>query len=172
MVSLPSRRLMRTCIYPGTFDPVTNGHLDVVARAARMFDRVVVAVAANPGKQPLFTVAERMRLIADNLAGLLNVEVGSFDGLLVEYARQRQAIAIIRGLRALSDFEFEFQMALMNRHLDSGIETIFVMTKDAYSFTSSRLVKQVSIYGADISSFVPPNVAEALKHRKASPTSE
>ena len=160
---------MRTCIYPGTFDPVTNGHLDVVARAARMFDRVVMAVAANPGKAPLFSVAERMQLIAGNLATLPNVEVGSFEGLLVDYARQRGAIAIIRGLRALSDFEFEFQMALMNRHLNSGVETIFVMTKDAYSYTSSRLVKQVSIYGADIASFVPPNVAEALKQRKAAP---
>ena len=163
---------MRICIYPGTFDPVTNGHLDVVARAARMFDRIIMAVAANPGKAPLFSADERMRLIADNLASLPNVEVGRFDGLLVEYARQRGAVAIIRGLRALSDFEFEFQMALMNRHLDSNIETIFVMTKDAYSYTSSRLVKQVSVYGADITPFVPRNVAAALKHRKAAPGTE
>ncbi len=110
-----------------------------------------------------------MQLVAGNLAPLPNVEVATFDGLLVEYARQRGAIAIIRGLRALSDFEFEFQMALMNRHLDSGIETIFVMTKDAYSYTSSRLVKQVSLYGADVAPFVPANVAEALRHRKAPP---
>jgi len=157
---------MKICIYPGTFDPVTNGHLDVVARAARMFDRVIMAVAANPGKTPLFSVAERVDLIEGNLAALPNVEAGQFDGLLVEYARQRGAIAIIRGLRALSDFEFEFQMALMNRHLDSGIETIFVMTKDAYSFTSSRLVKQVSHYGANIAPFVPANVAEALRRRQ------
>jgi pantetheine-phosphate adenylyltransferase len=167
----PPRR-MRICIYPGTFDPVTNGHLDVVTRAAHMFDKIIMAVAANPGKEPLFTAAERMQLIAGNLAPLPNVEVGSFDGLLVEYARQRGAVAIIRGLRALSDFEFEFQMALMNRHLDSGIETIFVMTKDAYSYTSSRMVKQVSRYGADIAPFVPPNVAAALKLRKASPSAE
>jgi pantetheine-phosphate adenylyltransferase len=160
---------MRICIYPGTFDPVTNGHMDVVARAAHMFDKVIMAVAANPGKAPLFSVSERMRLIEGNLAALPNVEAGSFEGLLVEYARTRGAIAIIRGLRALSDFEFEFQMALMNRHLDSNIETIFVMTKDAYSYTSSRLVKQVSLYGADITPFVPPNVSEALKHRKAAP---
>jgi len=158
---------MRICIYPGTFDPVTNGHLDVVARAAHIFDKVIMAVAANPGKAPLFSLAERVRLIEGNLAPLPNVEAGSFDGLLVEYARARGAVAIIRGLRALSDFEFEFQMALMNRHLDSAIETIFVMTKDAYSFTSSRLVKQVSRFGADIAPFVPPNVAEALRHRKA-----
>lgn len=160
---------MRICIYPGTFDPVTNGHMDVVARAARMFDKVIMAVAANPGKTPLFSVAERVRLIEENLAALPNVEAGRFDGLLVEYARERGAIALIRGLRALSDFEFEFQMALMNRHLDSRIETIFVMTKDAYSYTSSRLVKQVSLYGADITPFVPANVMEALKHRKAKP---
>jgi pantetheine-phosphate adenylyltransferase len=163
---------MRICIYPGTFDPVTNGHLDVLARAARMFDRIIVAVASNPGKAPLFTVAERMRLITENLSALPNVEVGHFDGLLVEYARQHGAVAIIRGLRALSDFEFEFQMALMNRHLDSDIETIFVMTKDAYSYTSSRLVKQVSAFGADIAPFVPPNVAAALQHRRAAPGTE
>lgn len=163
---------MKICIYPGTFDPVTNGHMDVVARAARMFDRVIMAVAANPGKAPFFSVAERVRLIEDNLAALPNVEASQFDGLLVEYARQRGAIAIIRGLRALSDFEFEFQMALMNRHLDSGIETIFVMTKDAYSYTSSRLVKQVSHFGANITPFVPANVAEALRRRQDVPAPE
>jgi pantetheine-phosphate adenylyltransferase len=163
---------MSICIYPGTFDPVTNGHLDVVQRAARMFDRVIMAVAANPGKSPLFNVEERIRLIAANLKPFANVEVDSFDGLLVEFARRRGAIALIRGLRALSDFEHEFQMALMNRHLDSGIETIFVMTKDAYSYTSSRLVKQVSRYGADLSPFVPANVMEALKHRKAAPEAD
>jgi pantetheine-phosphate adenylyltransferase len=158
---------MRICIYPGTFDPVTNGHLDVVARAARLFDRVIMAVADNPGKAPLFTVAERVRLIAENLDAFPNVEADHFSGLLVDFAHQRGAIAIIRGLRALSDFEFEFQMALMNRHLDSDIETIFVMTKDAYSYTSSRLVKQVSRYGADIAPFVPANVIAALHERKA-----
>jgi pantetheine-phosphate adenylyltransferase len=120
----------------------------------------------------LFTTAERMQLIAANLASFPNVEVGSFNGLLVEYARERGAVAIIRGLRALSDFEFEFQMALMNRHLDSSIETIFVMTKDAYSYTSSHLVKQVSVYGADIAPFVPPNVAAALQLRRAAPAGE
>lgn len=163
---------MRTCIYPGTFDPVTNGHLDVVARAARLFDKVIMAVAANPGKHPLFTVEERVRLIADNLRPYPNVEADWFDGLLVNFVRRRGAVAILRGLRALSDFEFEFQMALMNRHLDENIETIFVMTKDAYSYTSSKLVKQVSRYGADISQFVPANVIEALKHRKAVPEGE
>ncbi len=157
---------MRICIYPGTFDPVTNGHLDVVARASRLFDRIIIGVASNPGKGPLFAVAERVRLIEENVTRFGNVEVDSFNGLLVEFARRRGAVAIIRGLRALSDFEFEFQMALMNRHLDSGIETIFVMTKDAYSYTSSRLVKQVSRYGADIAPFCPPNVVEALTRRR------
>ena len=157
---------MRICIYPGTFDPVTNGHLDVVTRAARLFDTVVMAVADNPGKGPLFSVAERIQLIAENVGAIGNVEVDHFSGLLVEFARRRGAIAIIRGLRALSDFEFEFQMALMNRHLDDGIETIFVMTKDAYSFTSSHLVKQVSHFGADIAQFVPPNVVEALRRHQ------
>lgn len=163
---------MRICIYPGTFDPVTNGHLDVVQRAAQLFEKVIMAVAANPGKAPLFSVQERIRLIAENVARLKNVEVDTFDGLLVDFARKRGAVALIRGLRALSDFEYEFQMALMNRHLDSGIETIFVMTKDAYSYTSSRLVKQVSRYGANIAPFVPANVLEALKHRKAAPSDD
>jgi pantetheine-phosphate adenylyltransferase len=163
---------VRRAICPGSFDPVTNGHLDVVARAARLFDKVIMAVAGNPGKGPLFTVAERVRLISENLTPYPNVEADAFDGLLVEFAKKRGAIAIIRGLRALSDFEFEFQMALMNRHLDSGIETIFVMTKDAYSYTSSRLVKQVSRYGADIAPFVPPNVLAALDGRRASNTGE
>lgn len=157
---------MRICIYPGTFDPVTNGHLDVVARAARLFDKIIVAVADNPGKGPLFTVDERLKLIGENIAPYPNVVVDHFSGLLVDFARTTGATAIIRGLRALSDFEFEFQMALMNRHLDNGIETIFVMTKDAYSYTSSRLVKQVSRYGADIAPFVPANVLTALEHRK------
>jgi pantetheine-phosphate adenylyltransferase len=163
---------MRICIYPGTFDPVTNGHLDVVARAAHLFDKVIMAVADNPGKGPLFTVEERVRLISENLAPYPNVEADAFTGLLVEFAKKRGAIAIIRGLRALSDFEFEFQMALMNRHLDSAIETIFVMTKDAYSYTSSRLVKQVSRYGADIAPFVPPNVIAALEKRRSVNTGE
>ncbi len=157
---------MSICIYPGTFDPVTNGHLDVVARASRLFDQIIVAVADNPGKGPLFSVEERVRLIEGNLAPYPNVVADRFSGLLVDFARARNASVIIRGLRALSDFEFEFQMALMNRHLDHDIETIFVMTKDAYSYTSSRLVKQVSRYGADIAPFVPKNVIDALEARR------
>jgi len=160
---------MRICIYPGTFDPITNGHIDVMARASRMFDRIILGVAMNPGKGPMFSLEERVALIRPNLAAYPNVEVDTFDGLLVDFARRRGAVALIRGLRVLSDFEFEFQMALMNRHLNSEIETIFVMTKDAYSYTSSRMVKQVANYGGDITPFVPDNVRDALSAR-CSPT--
>ncbi len=154
---------MRHCIYPGTFDPVTYGHLDVLSRAARLFDRVTVAVAHNPGKGPIFTQEERMAMFLPNISDLPNVSVTMFDGLLVDFAMEQNANAIIRGLRALSDFEFEFNMALMNRHLKPEIETIFVMPRGAYSFTSSNLVKQVARYGGDVSHFVPPNVADALR---------
>jgi pantetheine-phosphate adenylyltransferase len=154
---------MRHCIYPGTFDPVTYGHLDVLDRAARLFDQVTVAIARNPGKAPLFTAEHRLAMLRPNLAKFSNVDATTFDGLLVDFVRQQGAIAIIRGLRALTDFEFEFNMALMNRHLDSSIETIFVMPKEIYSYTSSNLVKQVAQYGGDVSHFVPPNVAAELK---------
>jgi len=154
---------MQHCIYPGTFDPVTYGHLDVLARAARLFDRVTIAVARNAGKGPLFTVAERVDLIRPNITNLPNVTVMEFDGLLVDFALAQKATAIIRGLRALSDFEFEFNMALMNRHLQPAIETIFVMPRGAYSFTSSNLIKQVAQYNGDVRNFVPDNVGAALK---------
>ncbi len=154
---------MRHCIYPGTFDPVTYGHLDVLERAARLFDKVTVAIAENPGKSPFFTAEQRLAMLRPNLEKLPNVTGTIFDGLLVDFAQQQGAIAIIRGLRALSDFEFEFNMALMNRHLNSTIETIFVMPKEIYSYTSSNLVKQVAKYGGDVSHFVPPNVAGELK---------
>ncbi|MFH1498372.1 MAG: pantetheine-phosphate adenylyltransferase [Verrucomicrobiota bacterium] len=157
---------MRHCIYPGTFDPITNGHLDVLQRAARLFDQVTVAVAENSTKSPSFSAAERLELIRPNVAGLPNVRVTSFQGLLVDFAREQNAIAIIRGLRALADFEFEFNMALMNRHLAPDIEAIFVMPREAYSYTSSSLVKQVAKYGGDIAHFVPPNVAEALRRTR------
>lgn len=159
---------MRHCIYPGTFDPITYGHLDVLDRATRLFDRVTVAVAHNPGKGPLFTPEERLEILRPNVAKYSNVEVVPFGGLLVDFAVELKASAIIRGLRALSDFEFEFNMALMNRHLRPTIETIFVMPNEAYSYCSSTLVKQVAKYGGDVAHFVPPNVAEALK-RKYSP---
>lgn len=165
---LPQKKeisIMRTAIYPGSFDPLTNGHLDVVQRAAKLFDRVVVAVAQNDGKHPLFTLAERVALVKAAVAHLPNVEADSFDGLLVDYVASRQATAIVRGLRAVSDFEFEFQLALMNRKLDENIETIFMMPKDTYTFLSSRIVKEIARLGGDVSQFVPPNVQEALKKK-------
>ncbi len=154
---------MRHCIYPGTFDPLTYGHMDVLQRAAKLFDRVTVAVAYNAGKNPLFTAEERLEIVRPNLTRLPNVSAVTFNGLLVEFAVEQKADAIIRGLRALSDFEFEFNMALMNRHLQPKIETIFVMPNEQFSYTSSTLVKQVASYGGDVKHFVPPNVAEALK---------
>lgn len=154
---------MRHCIYPGTFDPITYGHLDVLARAAKLFDRVTVAIAHNAGKTPLFATAQRLELVSANVAQFSNVSVTSFGGLLVDFAMAQKAHAIIRGLRALSDFEFEFNMALMNRHLQPKIETIFVMPNEQFSYTSSSLVKQVAMFGGDVAHFVPPNVAAALK---------
>lgn len=154
---------MRHCIYPGTFDPVTYGHLDVLSRAAKLFDRVTVAIAANPGKGPLFSAQERIEMLLPNLTQYPNVGVTSFNNLLVEFALSQDAVAIIRGLRAFSDFEFEFNMALMNRHLEPRIETIFVMPNEQFSYTSSSLVKQVAKFGGDVSHFVPPNVAAALQ---------
>ena len=154
---------VRTVIYPGSFDPFTNGHLDVVERAAKLFDRVIVAVAQNTDKQTLFTQAERKRQIATVLADLPNVEVTEFKGLLVEFAKAQKAQAIIRGLRAVSDFEFEFQLALMNRKLEEEIETIFMMPREAYTFLSSKLVKEIAQLGGDVSAFVPANVEQALQ---------
>ncbi len=154
---------MKHCIYPGTFDPLTNGHLDVLQRAASLFDRVTVAVALSSTKTALFTGEQRVKLIRDNLGDLPNCRVVSFGGLLVEFAIKQKAHAIIRGLRALSDFEFEFNMALMNRHLQPKVETIFVMPNEAYSYTSSTLVKQIARLGGDVSNFVPANVAAALQ---------
>jgi pantetheine-phosphate adenylyltransferase len=156
---------MRTVIYPGSFDPLTNGHLDVIQRATKLFDRVIVAVAKNESKSPLFTLAERLELVIGCVKHLPNVEADAFDGLLVNYVEKRSAQAIIRGLRAVSDFEFEFQLALMNRKLNERVETIFMMPKDTYTFLSSRIVKEIARLGGDISSFVPPSVQEALVAR-------
>lgn len=154
---------MKLCIYPGTFDPITYGHLDVLERAARLFEKVTVAVALSTTKTSLFSPEQRVEMIRSNIGSLPNVDVVSFDGLLVDFAVQSRAAAIIRGLRALSDFEFEFNMALMNRHLQPAVETIFVMPNEAYSYTSSSLVKQIAKLGGNVSNFVPPNVAEALR---------
>ena len=153
---------MRTVIYPGSFDPLTNGHLDVIQRAAKLFDRVIVAVAQNDTKQPLFTLAERLALVRAAIKHLPHVEADSFDGLLIEYAARQKAQAVVRGLRAVSDFEFEFQLALMNRKLNENVEAIFMMPKDTYTFLSSRIVKEIARLGGDVSSFVPPHVQTAL----------
>ena len=156
---------MRHCIYPGTFDPITHGHLDVLARATKLFERVTVAIALDTTKAPLFTADERVAMIEPNVAHYQNVRIVTFSGLLVNFAREQKAAAIIRGLRALSDFEFEFNMALMNRHLEGDIETIFVMPNEQFSYTSSSLVKQIAKLGGDMAHFVPANVAKALKKK-------
>lgn len=156
---------MRTVIYPGSFDPLTNGHLDIIQRAAKLFDRVIVAVASNEAKNPLFTLEERVSLGRQTVSSMQNVEVDSFDGLLIDYVNRMNGDAIIRGLRAISDFEFEFQLALMNRKLDERIETIFMMPKDTYTFLSSRIVKEIARLGGDVRQFVPQCVETALKER-------
>jgi pantetheine-phosphate adenylyltransferase len=159
---------MRTVIYPGSFDPLTNGHLDLIQRAAKLFDQVIVAVAKNDGKSPLFSLTERLELVAHAIEHLPNVSADSFDGLLVDYVEQRQGHAVVRGLRAVSDFEFEFQLALMNRKLNERIETIFMMPKDTYTFLSSRIVKEIARLGGDVRAFVPEQVEGALKKKFAS----
>lgn len=156
---------MRTAVYPGSFDPITNGHLDVIQRAAKLFDRVIVAVAKNESKNPFFSMSQRQDLCAQAVAHLPNVTVDAFTGLLVEYMEKVQGDAVVRGLRAVSDFEFEFQLALMNRKLNERVETIFMMPKDTYTFISSRLVKEIARLGGDVSSFVPKTVQEALANR-------
>jgi pantetheine-phosphate adenylyltransferase len=153
---------MRTAIYPGSFDPLTNGHLDLIQRAAKLFDRVIVAIAKNEGKKPLFSLKERVGLVQQSLADIPNVEVDSFETLLVDYAEKQNAQAIIRGLRAVSDFEFEFQLALMNRKLNGRVETIFMMPKETYTFLSSRIVKEIARLGGNVDCFVPPHVRAAL----------
>ncbi len=155
--------MRHTAIYPGSFDPVTNGHLDVIGRAARLFDRLVVAVAHNDMKHPLFTAQERLDLLRQATAGMPEVEVTTFSGLLVDFALSCQAGVVVRGLRAISDFEFEFQMALMNRKLHPDLETCFLTPKEEFTYLSSRLVKEVARLGGSIDAFVPPHVADALR---------
>jgi pantetheine-phosphate adenylyltransferase len=156
---------MRTVIYPGSFDPFTNGHLDLVHRAAKLFDHVIVAVAKNETKGPLFSHEERLDLLRPSIKGVENVSAEAFDGLLVEYVEKRGGQAVIRGLRAVSDFEFEFQLALMNRKLNERVETIFMMPKDTYTFLSSRIVKEIARLGGDVGAFVPPQVVLALQKK-------
>ena len=154
-----------TALYPGTFDPITNGHSDIIERAARLFDQVIVAIAANAKKQPAFTLEERIALAREALAGLDNVEVCGFDSLLADYVQQRNAQVILRGLRAVSDFEYEFQLAGMNRRLAPKVETLFLTPAENYAFISSSLVKEVASLGGDVSSFVHPQVLAALQNR-------
>jgi len=150
-------------IYPGSFDPVTNGHLDLIERGTKMFDRLVVAVLQNLEKDPLFSVSERVAMLREATRPWPNVEVDIFDGLLVEYARRKKAQVILRGIRAISDYEYELQMALMNRKLEPGIETVFMMPAQAYSYLSSRLVKEIARLGGAVEGLVPTAVAERLK---------
>jgi pantetheine-phosphate adenylyltransferase len=156
---------MRRAIYPGSFDPVTNGHLDVIERARKLFDEVIVSVAHNDEKQPLFTLQERLDLLHDTIGKIDNVRIAKFDGLLVDFAVAEKAGAVIRGLRAISDFEFEFQMALMNRTLEGTVETIFLMPKEEYTYLSSRIVKEIARLGGDVSKFVPAPVAKGLRSK-------
>lgn len=156
---------MRIAVYPGSFDPLTNGHLDIIRRATRLFDRVLVAVLENEGKAPLFSVAERMELTSRSIEGLSGVEVYSFSGLLVNFMRRMDATVVVRGIRAVSDYEYELQMALMNRELHSEVETIFMLPAVEYTFVASRLVKEVFRLGGNISHLVPPPVLEALRAR-------
>jgi pantetheine-phosphate adenylyltransferase len=157
---------MTVALYPGTFDPLTNGHLDLIKRSVRMFDKVVVAIFESPMKGPLFSVEERRRLIEESTRGLSNIEIDTFSNtLLVFYAKQRQAHVIIRGLRAIADFEYEFQMTLMNRRLDEDIETVFLMPREEYTYVASRLIKEVAAYGGNVEELVPLPVALALKEK-------
>jgi pantetheine-phosphate adenylyltransferase len=159
-------RAMKTiAVYPGTFDPITNGHTDLVRRAARLFDQIVLGVAANPSKRPFFTLEERVVLIRTALKEINNVKVYGFAGLLVDFAREHGARAVLRGLRAVSDFEYEFQMAGMNRKLDPKLESLFLTPAEEYAFLSSNLVREVASLGGDVSAFVDPAVAAALRNR-------
>jgi pantetheine-phosphate adenylyltransferase len=156
----------RVAIYPGSFDPLTNGHVDIIERGSRIFDSIVVAILANAEKAPLFSEQERIDMIQDVFKGRSNVKVETFNGLLVDYAQQKRASVLVRGLRAVSDFEYEFQMALMNRHLAPGIETVFMMPAEQYTYISSRLIKEVFTLNGTISGLVPPVVEERLRAKK------
>src|SRR6478672_5435188 len=158
---------MRRAIYPGSFDPVTNGHLDVIERARKLFDEVIVAVANNDQKHPMFSLEERLHLLRTTVGDADHVQIAAMPGLLVDFAVKQEACAVVRGLRAVSDFEFEFQMALMNRKLESRVETIFLMPKEEYTYLSSRIVKEIARLGGDISAFLPARVAKALRAKLA-----
>lgn len=158
---------MRIAVYPGSFDPLTNGHVDIIRRGARMFDRIIVAILLNAEKAPVFSADERARLIRDVFRDTPSVEADTFEGLLVDYMRQKQANVIVRGLRAVSDFEYEMQMALMNRHLSPEVETVFMMPAEQYTYVSSRLVKEVASLGGSVTGLVPPQVEKRLVEKRA-----
>lgn len=158
---------MKIVIYPGTFDPVTNGHIDVIQRAIDLFDKVVVTVARNPIKSPMFTVEERLMMLNESLKEFNTVKVDSFEGLVVDHAKEVGAIGIIRGLRAISDFEYEFQMALMNRKLDEDLRTIFLMPHEKYTYLNSTIVRNLAQFNSEVSDFVPPIVSKMLKEKSA-----
>jgi pantetheine-phosphate adenylyltransferase len=166
MPNPPSGRL---AVFPGSFDPLTNGHVDIILRSARLFERIVVAVLVNQDKKALFTPDERVAMIREVFREYTNVEAESFDGLLVEYARRRRASAIIRGIRAVSDYEYEFQMALMNRHLEPMLETVFMMPAEQYTYLSSRLTKEVFSLGGNVSGLVPAVVEDWMKKKQKAP---
>jgi pantetheine-phosphate adenylyltransferase len=152
-------------LYPGTFDPPTNGHIDLIQRGSKLFEHLTVAILKNPVKNPLFTVEERVEMLRESTGALGNVSVATFDGLMVEFARNLKATAVLRGIRAISDYEHEFQMALMNRRLAPEIETVFLQPAGRYSFVSSRMVKEVFGFGGDVTGLVPPNVLKRLRAR-------
>lgn len=156
---------MKTAVYPGTFDPITNGHIDIIKRALNIFDKVIIAISVDSAKNPLFTVEERIKMISEAVKDIQGIEIDSFSGLLVDYAKKTNAIAIIRGLRAVSDFEYEFQMALMNRRLNENIETVFLMPNEKFTYLNSSIVREVVSLGGDISDFVPENVKNELKKK-------
>jgi pantetheine-phosphate adenylyltransferase len=156
---------MKIAIYPGTFDPITNGHIDILERALNLFDKVIIAVAQNTAKNPLFTEEERITLLRQVTKRYKNVEVGSFNGLLVDYVQKQNAIAVVRGLRAMTDFEYELQMALMNRKLDEKMETVFMMPNEKYTYLSSNFVREIARLGGEVSKFVPPVVLKALQKK-------
>ncbi|MDQ3169596.1 MAG: pantetheine-phosphate adenylyltransferase [Acidobacteriota bacterium] len=163
---------MRIAVYPGSFDPLTNGHVDIIRRGAKMFDRIIVAILLNAEKAPLFTAAERVRIIRDVFNDTPSVEADTFEGLLVDYARLQGANVIVRGLRAVSDFEYEMQMALMNRHLSPDVETVFMMPAEQYTYVSSRLVKEVASLGGSVHGLVPDAVEARLVEKQRARTSQ
>jgi pantetheine-phosphate adenylyltransferase len=156
----------RIAIYPGSFDPLTNGHVDIIERGSRIFDQIIVAILGNVEKTPLFSESERVAILQDVFKGRDNVRIETFSGLLVDYAKQKKASVIVRGLRAVSDFEYEFQMALMNRHLEPGLETVFMMPAEQYTYISSRLIKEVFTLGGEITGLVPPIVEDKLRAKQ------